>query len=444
MEASGPRDGYALQAGGHVGGRCEKMLKHGGRVDGFAVLEGGRLVSGGRGTLFRGILSAGDHGYFNALLRVWDPAKGVNVATLGGKGFKIAALPGGRFAAAGRDTKTAAVWGPASDAHPICEYTGHTDYVYCVASLLDNLVASGSSDKTVHIWKADKGAHVVTLKGHEGGVRALAVLSDGRLASGSSDHTVRLWNISNPASAHRVLQHGNIVYALAVLDGGILASGCWDNKVYLWDVRSTNAEPMALLEGHMDGVLSLAALPRGLLASGSADQTVHVWNVVARTCVAVLQGHTGGVGALTALPGERLASGSTDENDVIRVWDVAGLSAASPTSPAAMGSPCPSCHIPTLPCAAFSHCIFCLHLHPAPAAAVGGGGGGEVLLFLPPTHCRSPPLLGVVHRGCCKAPLPLASPLRIGHYPLRPPFPPRWRRQRRRQRGVEMHPTVTA
>jgi WD40 repeat protein len=161
---------------------------------------------------------------------------------MGGTGVKIAALPGGRFVAAGYavsgdgyDADKAAVWDPSCPARPVCEYTGHTNSVICVASLPENLVASGSADRNVHIWKADTGAHVATLQGHTSRVYALTVLSDGHLASGSGDNTVRLWDVSNPTSAPapRVLQHGGNVVALAALDGGILASGCWDGKVYL-------------------------------------------------------------------------------------------------------------------------------------------------------------------------------------------------------------------
>jgi WD40 repeat protein len=292
--------------GGALTGHCVKMLKHGGRVYGLAVLEGGQLVSGGEN---------------NTHLRVWDPTTGMNAATMVGKGYKIATLPGGRFAAAGYDTKRAAVWDLESPAHPVCEYTGHTAKVHCVVSLSDNLVASGSDDRTVHIWKADTGAHVTTLQGHTHWVNTLAVLSDGRLASGSLDNTVRLWDVSNPASAPRVLQHVGNPNALAVLDRGILATGCGDYKVYLWDVNSTSDQPMALLEGHTSWVLSLAALPRGLLASGSFDMTARVWNVAARTCVAVLEGHTGSVCAMAALLDGRLAVSGSDDGD-IRVWEL--------------------------------------------------------------------------------------------------------------------------
>ncbi len=290
--------------GGSLTGRYAAQLRHGGSVWGLAVLEGGQLVSGGSNNL-----------------RVWDPATGENVATMKGWGYKIAALPRGRFVTAGGGDNKAEVWSAASRTR-ILEFTGHNNSVNCVASLPNNLAASGSDDKTVHIWNANSGVHVAILHGHLKSVEALAVLSDGRLASGSLDHTVRLWSVSNPASAPRVLQHGSSVWALAVLDKGILASGCADKKVHLWDVSNASDQPIARLEGHTSYVRSLAALPRGLLASGSKDKTVRVWNVSARTCVAVLQGHTADVFALAALPDGRLASGSDGDDGVIRVWEL--------------------------------------------------------------------------------------------------------------------------
>ena len=294
---------YPGWTGGQLTGHCVAQLKHGGNATGLAVV-GGQLVSGGGRTL-----------------RMWDLRTGQNVATMAGRGWRIAALPGGRFATAEGTVPTAAVW-DASTATRICELKGHTGDVNCVASVPGDLVATGSDDKTVRIWRAATGAHVATLQGHKGYVYALAMLPDGRLASGSLDRTVRLWDLST-RTCTSVLQHVNAFNALAALEGGCLASGSGDHEIYLWNPTSGARE--AVLEGHTGGVLSLAALPQGLLASGSRDGTVRVWNAAARTCVAVLQGHTGWVSGLAALPDGRLASGSVGDDGMIRVWELRPL-----------------------------------------------------------------------------------------------------------------------
>ena len=295
--------GAARVVRGQLTGHCVAQIKNGDSATGLAVV-GGQLVSGG---------------YKHDHLRVWDPRTGQNVATMAGRGYRIAALSGGRFATAAGNAPTAAVW-DAATATRICELQGHTWDVKCVASVAGDLVATGSDDKTIRIWHAAAGAHVATLKGHTDWVFALAMLPDGRLASGSRDDTVRLWDLSTHACT-AVLQHPLGVYALAALEGDFLASGCWNSKIYLWNPTSGARE--GVLEGHTDSVASLVALPQGLLASGSLDTTARVWNVAARTCVAVLQGHTGGgVFGLAALPDGRLASGSFSNDDVIRVWEL--------------------------------------------------------------------------------------------------------------------------
>ena len=301
---------YPGWTGGQLTGYCVAQLKYEGKATGGGLaVVGGQLVSGG----------------VDGHLRVWDLRTGQNVATMAGRGYRIAALPGGRFATATGFALTAAVW-DAATATRICELKGHTADVNCVAAVPGDLVATGSYDETVRIWHAATGAHVATLEGHKASVSALAMLPDGRLASGGADETVRLWDLSTRACT-AVLQHADSVYALAALDGGCLASGCDDSNIYLWNPTSGTRE--ALLKGHTDSVLSLAALPQGLLASGSSDMTVRVWNVAARTCGPVLRGHTSLVTGLVALPDGRFASGTDGDEDVIRVWELQAAVAAT-------------------------------------------------------------------------------------------------------------------
>ena len=60
---------------------------------------------------------------------------------------------------------------------------GHTDYVTCLAVLLDGVsLASGSEDKTVKVWNTTTGDCLRTLEGHTRSVECLAVLGDGVLS----------------------------------------------------------------------------------------------------------------------------------------------------------------------------------------------------------------------------------------------------------------------
>ena len=85
--------------------------------------------------------------------------------------------------ALGSNAWAAAVWDAATGSR-LCELQGFPLGVYCVASVSNDLVATGSSDETVRIWHAATGAHIATLEGHTDYVYALAMLPDGRLVSG--------------------------------------------------------------------------------------------------------------------------------------------------------------------------------------------------------------------------------------------------------------------
>jgi len=58
------------------------------------------------------------------------------------------------------------------------------------------LLALGSDDYTVHLWRVSDGAPLHTLKGHKGVVIGVSFSSDNALlASGSVDGTVKLWRV---------------------------------------------------------------------------------------------------------------------------------------------------------------------------------------------------------------------------------------------------------
>ena len=78
---------------------------------------------------------------------------------------------------------------------------GHTGYVSSVAFSPDgSLIASGSWDHTIKLWRVSDGALVATLTGHTWEVYSVAFSPDGSLiASGSEDATIRLWRVSDGA-----------------------------------------------------------------------------------------------------------------------------------------------------------------------------------------------------------------------------------------------------
>merc|ERR1712012_492253 len=70
---------------------------------------------------------------------------------------------------------------------------GHDDTVYSVAFAPNDVVVTGSSDKTAKLWNAATQECLATLSGHDDCVVGVAVAADGRIVTCSSDGTVKIW-----------------------------------------------------------------------------------------------------------------------------------------------------------------------------------------------------------------------------------------------------------
>ncbi len=95
----------------------------------------------------------------------------------------------------------------------------HTDVISCLTMVNEEIIASGSWDKTIKIWNWERGLCVGNLEGHEKSVKCLVMLDEDRIASGSEDKSIRLWNWRD-RTALKVINnaHAGHVYQIILLD----------------------------------------------------------------------------------------------------------------------------------------------------------------------------------------------------------------------------------
>lgn len=202
---------------------------------------------------------------------------------------------------------------------------GHTDVINCLAISSDNsLLASGSLDNTLRLWKLPSGQELNKLEGHTGAINCLAMTPDNKLLiSGSADGTLKLWDLPSGLLRKTLTGHSDEVNCLAISpDGKYLASGSLDNGIKLWDLPEGNE--IKEIKEHAGSIWSLVFSPDGhVLASGGglSDHSIKLWTIPEGAAIQTLEGHKGLVRCLSfSNNGKYLASGSGD--NTIRLWQL--------------------------------------------------------------------------------------------------------------------------
>ena len=184
------------------------------------------------------------------------------------------------------------------------------------------MIATGSSDGVVRIWRVSDLHQISVLVGHKSGITGLDFSPDSQqLVTGSFDYTVRLWNVNEGSLLYTLKDHTSTVSSVAYSpDGLTVASGSYDNNVLVWNVA--DGQLLRTLNGHTSNVYRISYSPDGsLLASGSADRTAKIWSTSDGRLLRTLTGHTSTVyGLAFLLTGGKLATGSYDKT--VRIWNL--------------------------------------------------------------------------------------------------------------------------
>jgi WD40 repeat protein len=197
------------------------------------------------------------------------------------------------------------------------EFKGHKNSIYAITMLKNNLLASGSFDKTIKIWDLYSLENIDTLYGHDDSIECLLTLRNGLLLSGSADGTIRVWDTDNNFNQISVLKKTTkcTYFSLCELRNGLVASS--SIEINIWDVSTSQC--LLSLKSFAATLFSVIELNSDKLASSCSDSSIMIWDTNQKKCVKILHGHTSWVHPIVQLNDLRLASGSGDKS--IRLWD---------------------------------------------------------------------------------------------------------------------------
>lgn len=227
---------------------------------------------------------------------------------------------------------------------------GHTKAVLCVDST-DDLLFTGSKDRTCKVWNLVTGQEIMSLGGHPNNVVSVRYCNYTSLVFTVSTSYIKVWDIRDSAKCIRTLTSSgqvslgdacsastsrtvaipsgeNQINQIALNPTGTFLYAASGNAVRMWDLK--RFQSTGKLTGHLGPVMCLTvdqvSSGQDLIVTGSKDHYIKMFDVTEGALGTVSPTHNfepphyDGIEALT-IQGDNLFSGSRDNG--IKKWDLA-------------------------------------------------------------------------------------------------------------------------
>lgn len=305
-------------------GHCGQM------VDSFITPDNKRLVSVSK----------------DKTIRIWDLATGETLKTIympngpGEEGdLEAAALSpeGKRLAVGGRTfgrKDKALVYLISLDKGTIERtFKGHLGIITCLCfSANGQWIASGSNDRTVHLFNTATGGLYGKLDEHEGPIRSVAYHpKEARVATASPDGTARIWLTSKLPAPSKELKHPRGVHAVAWSpDGTKLATGGDEGIVRIWSKEGVLQKTFTKIEDLEEGQLRSGTI-YSLCFTKDGKEVIHTGVGAAQTGMFNVESgrhrkfplHTNTVGSVSvSKDGSLVVTAGGSDNEIV-VWKTA-------------------------------------------------------------------------------------------------------------------------
>ena len=186
------------------------------------------------------------------------------------------------------------------------------------------ILAFGTKDDTVHLWRIGERERIASLSGNSvSSIYSLGFSPDGEyLAAGSSNGTVHIWQLSNSTEVYRLTDHpGRVIDVAFTPLGDHLIVGT-PQQLWVWQKQDQTFVRIAVLDYPGNFVNNFALSPDGQwLAIAGEDRTVWIQHLGTQQVIHRLAGHEQEISKVVFSPdGKFIASG--DKQGKINIWQL--------------------------------------------------------------------------------------------------------------------------
>jgi WD40 repeat protein len=150
------------------------------------------------------------------------------------------------------------------------------------------LLATGSLDGTLRLWRAPSLEIVAEVRAHRHAVLDCSFSIDRSLVTASADRTARLWDARSLAERGVLAGHrAAVTVASFAPDGRSILTASEDATLRIWDAEKVDDRPRPA--GHEEAIVALDFAPHaGRLASASREGAVEIWSLESGAVISTL------------------------------------------------------------------------------------------------------------------------------------------------------------
>ena len=202
----------------------------------------------------------------------------------------------------------------------------HKNAVSSILISSDNqLLITGSYDKSIKIWELSTGQIIDTLQGHSEAITCLAISNDNKtLISGSRDKTIRFWYLKQKKVVKTFggwfSGHSQAMISVVIdSKNNVLLSASADNLIKIWDLKQS--KEIKEINCKSGQITSLAINQnQGYFCNSGLEKQIRIRNTKTGEVIRSLRGDSGVTSLTFSKDGKFLATGEI--NRQIKIFDM--------------------------------------------------------------------------------------------------------------------------